>query len=176
MKKSWIVLLLLFLSGTALAASTPTIDATAVDQHTDLSVAYLAQIFGTVGNVLQGTTGQMLGKLMGCFSLGILAVMVLWIIGTTLLTTLRFTTEGSFMNQNLKGHLIILRIVIGIVFIIPSSTTGYSLLQDVLMKTVIEGVKLGDQVWSYGLGYISDGGRIRAMTDNNQGGAVFFTE
>ena len=175
MKKSWIVLLLLFLSGTALAASTPTIDATAVDQHTDLSVAYLAQIFGTVGNVLQGTTGQMLGKLMGCFSLGILAVMVLWIIGTTLLTTLRFTTEGSFMNQNLKGHLIILRIVIGIVFIIPSSTTGYSLLQDVLMKTVIEGVKLGDQVWSYGLGYISDGGRIWAMPDNTQGVSVSLT-
>ncbi len=137
-----------------------TISSDAVNNATDLSVAYLAQIFGTVGSTLHGTSGQMLGMLFYKFNEGVIVLAGLWLSYLVFTTVLRSAQEGSFMGQNKNVALLFLRIALGVGLLIPNPTTGYSVLQDIVMKIVVEGVSLADETWSYGLDYMANGGSL----------------
>lgn len=162
-KHRWLfTLLLLLVSSFALAdSSTPSIASDAVSSHTDLSINYLSQIFGSVGGILSGTSGQMLGKLFYEFNVGILVVVGLWLSYTVVLMVVSSSMEGAFLNSR-QGNtvMIILRIVFGIALLFPSPTTGYSAIQDIVMQVVVKGVALADMTWSHGLEYIQDGGSV----------------
>src|SRR3989344_2123007 len=129
-------------------------DNTAMTNHHDLSIAYLGQVFGTVGNVLQGSSGQMLGHLFYKLNEGIIIVAGLWLAYTVFTIVLRSAQEGSFMGANKNVALVFLKIAVGFSLLIPNPATGYSLLQDLVMQVVIQGVGLADQTWSYGLQYV----------------------
>ncbi len=164
-KYLWLIVSLLF-AGVAWAAesgntiSTASIDSTAVSEHTDISIAYLAQVFGSVGNVLQGTSGQMLGQLMYRFNQGVLVVAGLWLIYTIFTMVMRSAMEGSFSGPNKNTALVFLRVALGVSFLVPSTSTGYSLLQGMTLKVTVEGVKLADSMWSYALDYLQQGGVV----------------
>lgn len=151
-------IILFLISGAAWA--TDFTQGTAVADHTDLSVGYLGQIFGSVGNVLQGSSGQMLGQLFYKFNEGIVIVAGLWLAYTIFTVVLRSAQEGSFMGANKNVALVFLKIAVGFSLIIPSPSTGYSLLQDLVMEVVVQGVGLADQTWNYGLQYVSNGGSV----------------
>lgn len=156
-------LVLLLVAGVAFAddiGTATTFAAGLTPPSTDYSVAYLSQIFGTVGNVLVGTSGQIIGQMFAIFNKGVLVVAALWLCMTTVQMCLRAATEGSFMGQNKNVHMIMLRIALGFGLIIPSSATGYSLLQDLFMKIVVSGVALADQTWDAALNYIEYGGQL----------------
>lgn len=166
MKRILTVLVLLLFAGVAWAGTSDAVDtaktfaSTLQPPSTDYSVAYLSQIFGTVGTILQGSSGQMLGQLFAIFNKGVLVVAALYLAMTTVQVCLRAATEGSFMGQNKSVHMIMLRIALGFGLIIPSSSTGYSILQDVFMKIVVAGVGLADQTWSAALNYMEYGGSL----------------
>lgn len=128
--------------------------------ETDYSVGYLSQIFGTVGNTLEGSSGQILGKMFDIFNKGVLVVAALWLGYSSVSISLHAAGEGTFSSPNRSIHWILLRIALGFALIIPSSTTGYSLLQDVFMKIVVEGVGLADQTWDAALKYLKYGGSL----------------
>lgn len=128
--------------------------------ESDYSVAYLSQIFGTVGNVLQGSSGQILGKMFDIFNKGVLVIAALWLGMTTVQITIRAAQDGSAMGQNRSVMFTMLRVALGFSLIIPSSTTGYSLLQDIFMKIVVQGVGLADQTWDAALKYLQYGGSL----------------
>ena len=127
---------------------------------TDYSVAYLSQIFGTVGNVLQGSSGQILGIMFGLFNKGLLVIAALWLGYSTATMVLHGANDGSFGGKNANVPIIFLRIALGFAALIPSTTTGYSILQDLFMKIVIQGVGLADQVWDAALNYLQYGGSL----------------
>src|SRR3990167_11519540 len=127
---------------------------------TDYSVAYLGQIFGTVGNVLAGTSGEVLGTMFKIFNEGVLVVAVMWLGYTTVTIALRASHEGSFMGQNRNIGVVFLRVAIGFGLVLPSSATGYSLLQVIFMKIVAQGVGLADQTWDAALNYLKHGGSL----------------
>ncbi len=163
MKKWWSLLLLLLFSGAAFAAnnaSSPTIYSEAVANKTDLSIAYLSQVFGTVSGVLTGTSGQMLGKLLYQFNIGLLVVAGCWLGFSVLTIVFKSATQGSFMSQDNKVALIFLRVALGFGLLIPSPSTGYTVLQGIVMQVVVQGVKLANQVWEYGLDYMKAGGSL----------------
>src|SRR3990167_3445347 len=165
MNRLFTFLVLLLVSGVACAdtgslTQASTFAHTLVPPSTDYSVAYLSQIFGTVGNVLDGTSGQILGNIFGIFNKGVMVVAALWLGYTTITIALRAAGEGSFMGQNKQVYLILLLIALGFALIIPSSTTGYSLLQDIFMKIVVAGVGLADRTWDAALNYIDYGGQL----------------
>lgn len=140
---------------------------TPVASHTDLSVAYLAQVFGTVGDSLQGTSGQMLGMIFSKLNEGIMVVAGLWLIYTVLTIILRSAMDGSFMGPNKNVFWIVIRIALAFAMLIPGPMTGYNVIQDIVMKVVVEGVSLADQTWNYGLQYIKAGGTLwRAPTSS----------
>src|SRR3990167_2455022 len=160
MKKWFYSLLLFFMTGSAFAdtaINNATVDP-AVTNHTDLSINFLDQIFGTVGNTLHGTTGQMLGHLFYKFNQGIVIVAGIWLVYTVFTVVIRSAQEGSFMGANKNVALTFLKIALGFSLLIPSPATGYSLLQDVVMKVVVAGVGLADATWRTGLQYVGDGG------------------
>ncbi len=162
--KKWllpILLLLMLFSGAALAdAAHPTITSVAVDNKTDLSIAYLSSVFGSVSGVLNGTSGQMFGKLMYQFNQGLLVVAGCWLGFTVLTMVFKSAISGSFMQQDNKVPLVLLRVAFGFGLLIPNPSTGYTLLQGIVMQVVVQGVKLADQVWDYGLDYMNSGGSL----------------
>lgn len=179
MSKIFAFFILLFTTGLALAAATPIDISQAMHQSftpppTDYSVAYLSQIFGTVGNVLQGMSGQMMGHLFAIFNKGVMVVAAIWLGYTTLTISLRGAQEGSFMGQNRNVPVLLLRIALGFALIIPSSATGYSLLQDLFMKIVVQGVGLADYGWNAALSYMQLGGSLYIPPDtlNNDSGMI----
>lgn len=163
-------LLMLVTTVACAADSSTSITATAVTNHTDISVAYLAQVFGTVGNTLQGTTGQMLGQLFYKLNQGILVVAGLWLGYSVLTIVLKSAQEGSFMGANRNVAVILLKIALGLGLLVPNPTTGYSVFQDVVMKVVVEGVALADQTWRYGLTYVQNGGAVWRSPQTSVGG------
>ena len=175
-KYSWVLYsaMLFLVSSAACAASNPaapTISADAVTNQTDLSINFLGQIFGTVGNVLVGTSGQMLGKLFYEFNVGILIVASLWLSYSVLTIALGSASEGSFMGKQNNIAYTFLRIAIGMGALIPSPTTGYCVIQDIVMEVVVEGVALADMTWSNGINYIQTGGAVWTPPINNNSGA-----
>lgn len=158
MKKLFSLLFLMIGSFSAWATSFT--DNTAMNNHSDLSLSYLSQVFGTVGNVLHGTTGQMLGHLFLKLNEGIVIVAGLWLSYTIFTIVIRSAQEGSFMGANKNVALTFLKIAVGFSLLIPNPTTGYSLLQDIVMKVVVQGVGLADQTWEYGLDYVNNGGAV----------------
>lgn len=177
MKRIFTVIILLLIAGSTFADSgalsgVSQFAANLSPPSTDYSVAYLSQIFGTVGTVLQSSSGQMLGQMFDIFNKGILVAAALYLGVVTVQTTLRAAHEGSAMGQNKNVPLLLLRIAFGFALLIPSSATGYSLLQDGYMKIVVEGAGLADQVWDAALKYIEYGGELyippRNMQTDNQ--------
>lgn len=167
MNRIFTAIVLLLVAGCALADATNISNMVSSESSaltnpplTDYSVAYLSQIFGNVGDVLHGTSGQILGKMFDILNKGIMVVTALWLGYTTCMLALRAAQEGSFLGQNKNVPVLFLRIAFGFILIIPSSTTGYSLLQDAFMKVVVAGVALADQTWSAALNYMQYGGSL----------------
>lgn len=173
-KQRWILgALLLLITSAVFADNNPHIAANAVTDHTDLSMNYLSQIFGTVGNVLSGSSGQMMGKLFYDLNIGILVVAGIWLSYTIFTVVMSSTTEGSFMSGRNNVAIIFLRIAIGTGALLPSPSTGYNVIQDVVMKVVVQGVKLADMTWSRGLDYIQQGGDVwHAPVTSKDGGGL----
>jgi defect-in-organelle-trafficking protein DotA len=162
-KQRWLFSLILFLITSAAFADSstdPTIASAAVSNHTDLSINFLGQLFGTVGNSLSGTSGQMLGKLFYELNVGILIVAGIWLSYTVVTLLFGAATEGGFMSGRNNTILAFLKVAIGVGALIPSPTTGYNAIQDIFMKVVVQSVALADMTWSHGLNYLAEGGAV----------------
>jgi defect in organelle trafficking protein DotA len=174
--KKWVwplIILLTLFCGAALADSAnPVIASSAVANKTDLSIAYLSSVFGTVSGVLTGTSGQMLGKLMYQFNQGMLVVAGCWLAYSVLSIVLKTGLTGSFMSQEYKVPMVVLRIALGFGLLIPNPSTGYTVLQGIVMQVTVQGVKLADQVWEYGLDYMKNGGALWSRPVQQDGGAT----
>lgn len=140
----------------------------AIANHSDLSISYLGQVFGTVGDVLQGSSGQLVGMLFYRLNQGMLIVAALWLGYTSITVVLRSAQEGSFMGPNRNVGLIFLKIALGVGLLLPNPSTGYSIFQDIVMKVTVEGVGLADQTWDYALQYLQNGGRVYRQAGRNQ--------
>jgi defect in organelle trafficking protein DotA len=126
---------------------------------TDLSMSYLATIFGVVDGVLHGTGSQILGTMFGAFNAIILvmfAIIATYILFTSILNT---SHEGEFLGKKWSSIWIPLRTVMGCALLLPKAT-GYSFIQIMVMWVVVQGVGAADQVWNVTLNYINRNGTI----------------
>lgn len=179
-KQRWFYgLILLLLSSVVFADGTdPSITSSAVTTHSDISINFLGQLFGTVGNSLSGTSGQLLGKLFYELNVGILVVAGIWLAYTIVTLVFGAATEGGFMSGRNNTILAFLKVAIGIAALVPSPTTGYSAVQDIFMKVVVKSVELADMTWTHGLNYLKAGGAVwtpPATTTGSLTGASFTT-
>ncbi len=135
---------------------------------TDISMKYLSQLFGNVSGALPGSGSDLLGHIFYVLNQGIMVVAAVWLVFTIFNMVLNAGLEGSFNNPQKKGVMIMFRIAVGLAMLVPSSNTGYSAIQTVMMKIVVQGVRLADEMWDYSLDYLANGGVIYAAPGKGQ--------
>lgn len=146
-------------------------DAATGQYVTDPTKDYLAQMFGTVGGVLQGTSGQLLGQIFRIFNIGILSVAGIFFVWTLAQTIMNTAHEGQFMGGNKsKPAFTILRTVAGFGLLVPNLTTGFSMIQVGVMWIIIQGVGFANSGWVAALEYFEQGGV--ALATPSAGSAV----
>lgn len=136
---------------------------------TDLSISYLGQIFGTVGTVLHGTSGQLLGSIFKVFNIGLLVVAGIFLIYTIVMTVLNAAHEGEFMGRKWNSAWIAIRTVLGLGLLVPSATTGYSTVQIIVMWVIIQGVGFANMAWDSALNYLGTTGQIYTPPSTDTG-------
>jgi defect-in-organelle-trafficking protein DotA len=125
----------------------------------DPSLFFLQQLFGSVGSVMHGQSGQLLGTLFQYFNLGIVVVAGFFLIWTTIKVVVSSSHEGSFMGKQTKGGSTVIRSVVGIGLLVPG-TGGYSVIQIFVMWTVLQGCGFANSVWNAALNYIQQNGTV----------------
>ncbi|MDF1796593.1 MAG: DotA/TraY family protein [Coxiellaceae bacterium] len=155
------------LSVFALADNAPSFP-NAAQSATDMSVKYLGQIFGAVPGVLTGSGSGLMGKLFLVFNQGIMVVAFVYLLFNIAQVIMHHGMEAQASSKYSFAK-IFFRIAIGLALLVPSSTTGYSAIQDLMMKVVVEGTKLADLTWNQALDYMQGGGMIYSPpTGTNQ--------
>ena len=157
MFRTFLTLLLMLCASAVFAVAVPDLGSTAVSSGTDMSVSYLSQIFGVVGTVLPGGSGNMFGALMSAFNKGVMVIAAVILGYNTVFIILRFTTEGTLMAPNKNSFLIMFRIAAGFSLLIPMNS-GYNVLQTTMMAIVKSSVSFADTVWEGALTRVQDTG------------------
>ena len=121
------------------------------------------------------------------FNKGVVVVAAIYLAMTIISIFLNAAHEATFVGQKFNVPKILLRVALGFALIIPSSTTGYSLMQDIFMKIVVQGAGLADKTWDAALNYLEYGGTLfippstlstttdivsKAITDKTYGGST----
>jgi defect-in-organelle-trafficking protein DotA len=123
---------------------------------TDLSISYLIQLFGTVGNVLGasdtcgGTASQtVFGYMFSAFNivaLGLGMLMITYTIGLGILNT---AESGKFLGEKLSSIWIPVRTALGTALLVPASGTGYCVAQMLMMWFIVNGIGAANTIWQY---------------------------
>lgn len=127
----------------------------------DQSAAYLAQIFGMVGNVLPVSKNStiiigMLFKGINTIALTIGALLVVYV---TVIGLINTAHEGEFMGKKMNNPWVPLRIVTGIAALFPTAS-GYCAIQIVFMWIIMQGVGAADTLWTTALKYTNAVGSV----------------
>jgi defect in organelle trafficking protein DotA len=125
----------------------------------DLSVSYLATIFGVVDGVLHGTGSQILGTMLGSFNSAILVMASVILTYALFISILNTAHQGEFLGQKWSSIWVPLRMVCGVGLLLPKAT-GYSFIQILVMWVVVQGVGAADEVWKVALNYMDRNGTV----------------
>jgi defect-in-organelle-trafficking protein DotA len=128
--------------------------------HSDVSMAYLANMFGVVDGVLHGTGTQILGKMFAKFNTILFSFAGLLWAYTSFIGILNTASQGQFLGQRWSSMWVPFRIVSGAVFLLPKATTGYSMIQILVMYIVLQGIGAANRVWDTTLNYLERSGTI----------------
>ncbi|MDF1654739.1 MAG: DotA/TraY family protein [Coxiellaceae bacterium] len=159
MKRFFAILLWWSASACAFASDNPANFSNLAQSSTDLSVKYLGQLFGSVPGVLHGGGSGLMGQLFYVFNQGVMVVVSVWLV----FNIFNIIVSSAMSHQGPSKHnfaLIAFRMAIGLALLVPNSNTGYSAIQDLMMRVVVEGTKLADETWNYALDYLANGGVI----------------
>lgn len=119
----------------------------------DQSVYYLGQIFGYMGSIMPVQNANLLiGTMFKTFNTIALVLGSFVIVYTTIVGLLATAHEGEFMGKKWSGLWVPLRSVFGIAALFPM-TSGYSLLQIMMMWCILQGVGAADTLWTTVLNY-----------------------
>jgi conjugal transfer/type IV secretion protein DotA/TraY len=123
----------------------------------DQSVAYLSQLFGSIGTILPVTATTVLGTMFKTLNTTALVLGSILVVHTTVVGLLKTAQEGEFLGKQWNSLWVPLRTVMGIAALFPTST-GYSILQVLMMWFILQGVGAADTLWSTVLSYINTTG------------------
>ncbi|EKE01723.1 MAG: organelle trafficking lipoprotein defect DotA [uncultured bacterium] len=124
----------------------------------DVSVRFLADLFGDMPVVTQfsGRGINIIGTVFAMFNAGVLAVAGVFLGYTIFKIVTETTMDGSTIGKATTVWTAA-RTGLAIIMLIPQ-TSGYSLLNGLVMWVVIQGVGLADSTWGAALDYLKGGG------------------
>ncbi|KAG0753415.1 hypothetical protein G6F24_013007 [Rhizopus arrhizus] len=167
MRKSLLLCLLLaaFFGGAAHAESSG-----GLNQFTpppgDTSVDFLEEVFGSIvgtihsgGNVEGGETEDVLGSMMSVFGGAVMFLGMIFIAYTTIKGTVDSAQDGEVLGRKMSDIWIPLRTAAGGALLLPLGH-GYSLIQIMVLWLAIQGVGVGDAIWSQAVDQIGKDGML----------------
>lgn len=128
----------------------------------DLSMQYLANIFGVVDGVLHSAGSQILGQIFGIFNAAVLTLVGIIALYTLFVGTIRTAHEGEVLGKSWSSTMIPVRTVMGLALLVPKAS-GYSFIQIFIMWVVVQGVGAADTVWKTAVNYLAAGGSLVQM-------------
>lgn len=133
----------------------------------DSSLIYLANVFGTVEGVISSSGSQIFGHMMGMFNLTVLALGSIVIMYTLIVGTLNTAHEGEFLGKHWSSIWLPVRATVGMTLLVPK-TSGFCLMQVIVMWVVVQGVGAADKVWSEALDYLNMGGKLVSIQNSSE--------
>ncbi len=159
--KSWLTyslfLFTLLYSGTVFAA----FDDVFIRNPGDMSIQYLGTIFGIVGNALVGDGNNVLAEMFRVFNIVVLSLGTIVVVYTVVASTLNTAQEGEVMGKKWSSMWLPLRSAGGLAILLPTSS-GYSLIQILMMTIILKGVDAGNAVYNTVLDRANEGQSIGA--------------
>lgn len=120
----------------------------------DTSIDFLEEVFGSIvgtihsgGNVETGEAEDVMGSMMGVFGGAVLFLGMLFVGYTTIKGTIDSAHDGEVLGKKMSSIWIPLRTVGGTALLLPLGH-GYSLIQIIVLWLAIQGVGIGDAIWS----------------------------
>lgn len=120
----------------------------------DQSMAYLAQLFGYVGNVLPASGSTILGAMFKTLNTTALVLGALMVVHTIVMGLIKTAHEGEFLGKQWNSLWVPLRTVMGIAALFPTPS-GYSVMQVAMMWFIVQGVGAADTLWNTVLNYVA---------------------
>lgn len=126
---------------------------------TDKSVSLLGIIFGThMGPIyLGGPPNPALKHMFEIFNAVVISLGTIIISYIGLVSTVNTAQEGKAMGKKWNSIWIPLRATLGMVFIIPTPGSGYSIIQTSVMWLILQGIGAADSIWNGILGDLGSG-------------------
>lgn len=144
----------------------------------DQSIYYLGQIFGYMGGLLPvdiAKASLIVGTMFKTFNTMALVLGSVIVVYTTVVGLFATAHEGEFLGKKWNSLWVPLRTIMGIVGLFPSSS-GYSLLQVIMMWCVIQGIGAADTLWTTVLTYLQATGTPYAAISMPAVGAATTTQ
>jgi conjugal transfer/type IV secretion protein DotA/TraY len=113
----------------------------------DMSIKYLGDIFGIVGNALIGEGNSVLAEIFRIFNIIVLSLGTITVVYTVIASTLNTAQEGEVMGKKWSSMWLPLRSAGGLALLLPTSS-GYSLIQILMMTIILKGVDAGNAVYN----------------------------
>lgn len=135
----------------------------------DAAVDMLAQIFGSqvmssiIGGGNGGGDGGALGAGMQVYNGAALFIGMLFLAYTTIRGTLDSAHDGVLLGKRMSSLWVPIRHVFSTAFLLPLSS-GYSLVQILILWLAIQGVGVGDAVWSAVVTSLQGGGTLAPVS------------
>lgn len=124
----------------------------------DKSKEYLGIIFGgQIGTVnLGGSANPMLAKMFERFNFIIVTIGTIVVSYIGVISVINTAREGEALGKKFSTWMI-LRAVFGLLFMIPTPGTGYSLMQIIVAWIVLNGIGAANAVWEVVINQLSSG-------------------
>ena len=127
---------------------------------TDKSMAYLGQLFGTVGNVIHGNNfllATVFAKLNTAMWIFAAVIASYYMVKSVIKTGM----EGKVLGEQ-GNYWLAARTISGVLILLPKFN-GYSFIQVIVMWVVVQGIGLADQTWNAALDYFNTGGTFYSV-------------
>jgi len=133
----------------------------------DTSIDFLEEVFGSIvgtihsetGNVQTGEAEDVMGSMMGVFGGAVLFLGMLFVGYTTIKGTIDSAHDGEVLGKKMSSIWIPLRTVGGTALLLPLGH-GYSLIQIIVLWLAIQGVGIGDAIWSQAVDQMGKDGML----------------
>lgn len=147
---------------------------------TDKSVDFLGHIFGpTIGSVqLHGTANPALMHMFERFNAAVLTIGTIIISYIAVISTINTAQEGQIMGRKWSSVWIPLRTLLGMLVLIPAPTSGYSVMQTIVIWCIMQGIGAADNIWNNILNDLGNGlsasqGITRPQASNIQATRIY---
>lgn len=117
---------------------------------TDKSIDLLGHLFGpTIGSVyLGGNANPALLHMFERFNAAIMVLGTLIVCYIAVISTINTAQEGQVMGRKWSSLWIPLRSLLGMLLLMPGPTSGYSIMQNVVIWLIMHGVGAADTLWN----------------------------